>query len=40
MVKENFTPKFLEELKRARKGFVDIAVGDYKSLHLHRHPHV
>jgi hypothetical protein len=40
MVKENFTPKFLEELKRARKGFVDIPVGDYKSSHLHLHPHL
>ena len=40
LVVENFSAKFLEELRRTKKGFVDIPVGDCKVSSLHRHPHL
>jgi hypothetical protein len=39
-VTENFSVKFLEELKRTRKGFVDIPVGDSKPSFLHQCPNL
>jgi hypothetical protein len=37
-VTQNFSEKFLEELRRTRKAFVDIPVGDHKPSFLFCHP--
>ena len=39
-VTDNFSVKFLEELRRTRKGFVDIPVGDSKPSFLHQCPNL
>jgi hypothetical protein len=37
-VKANFCDAFISELKRVKKGFVDIPVGDFKVSHLSNIP--
>ena len=37
-VRASFGNAFANELKRIRRGFVDIPVGDFKSSRLHEHP--
>jgi hypothetical protein len=39
-VKENFREAYIDELKRVKRGFVDIPVGDFKVSHLSEHPNL
>jgi hypothetical protein len=39
-VRKNFGDAFANELKRSKRGFVDVPVGDFKHSHLHLHPHL
>ena len=39
-VRENFREAYINELKRVKRGFVDIPVGDYKVSHLSKHPNL
>jgi hypothetical protein len=39
-VKANFPDAYISKLKRVKKGFVDIAVGDFKVSHLSEHPNL
>lgn len=39
-VKENFREAYIQEMKRVKRGFVDIPVGDYKASHLAEHPNL
>jgi hypothetical protein len=39
-VKANFWDAYISELKRVKKGFVDIPVGNFKVSHLSEHPNL
>ena len=39
-VRENIREAYINELKRVKRGFVDIPVGDYKVSHLSEHPNL